>query len=197
MDKNKNSFKIESNNSTPSRGKILISEPFLRDPNFSRSVILLIDHTEEGSMGLIMNKSSSLTLNSIVKEFKLLEKIPLYKGGPMGTDTLFYLHTLNNIEGALKLGKGMFLNGDFDAIRKYILEGNPIEGHIRFFLGYSGWQDKQLNQEIKENTWMIGKSEITNLISTDEISCMWKNELSKLGGKYEAWSRFPLIPSLN
>ena len=115
----------------------------------------------------------------------------------MGTDTLFYLHTLNNIEGALKLGKGMFLNGDFDAIRKYILEGNPIEGHIRFFLGYSGWQDKQLNQEIKENTWMIGKSEITNLISTDEISCMWKNELSKLGGKYEAWSRFPLIPSLN
>lgn len=197
MDKDNNFFKIESNNSTPTRGKILISEPFLRDQNFSRSVILLIDHTNEGSMGLIMNKPSPLTLNSIVKEFKLLDTIPLYRGGPIGTDTLFYLHTLDYIEGALNLGKGLFLNGNFDTIRKYILEGNPIEGHIKFFLGYSGWEDKQLNQEIKENTWMVGKGDIYNLINTSEISGMWKKELSKLGGKYEAWSRFPLIPSLN
>lgn len=197
MDKDQNSFKIESNNASPSRGKILISEPFLRDPNFGRSVVLLIDHTKEGSMGLIMNKISSLTLNTIVKEFKNLNSIPLYKGGPMGTDTLFYLHTIEGIEGSLSMTKGLYLNGDFDAIRQYILDGNPIEGHIRFFLGYSGWEDKQLSKEIKENTWIIGKGDIPSLINASNLKEMWKKELAKLGGKYEAWSRFPLIPSLN
>lgn len=197
MDRDLNSFKIESNNATPSRGKILISEPFLRDSNFGRSVILLVDHTEEGSMGLIMNKPSTMSLNELVKDFREIDSIPLYKGGPMSTDTLFYIHTIEDIGGALPLGKDIYLNGDFDAIKKYILEGNPIEGRIRFFLGYSGWEDKQLTQEIKENTWMIGKGDIPSLINTNNIKNMWKEELGKLGGKYEAWSRFPLIPSLN
>ncbi len=196
MDKNQNFFKIESNNALPSRGKILISEPFLRDSNFGRSVVLLVDHTEEGSMGLIMNKPMPMMLNDVVKEFKYLESIPLYKGGPMGTDTLFYLHTLKNVEGSLAVGGGMYLNGDFNAIKRYVLQGMPLEGNIRFFLGYSGWQDGQLSHEIEENTWMIGKGDVPSLMDK-EIKNMWKKALGKLGGKYEAWSRFPMIPSLN
>ena len=82
-------FKIQSNNVLPSRGKILISEPFLRDATFGRSVVLLIDHTEEGSMGLIINKQLPIFVNDIIKEFKYIENIPLYKGGPIATDTLF------------------------------------------------------------------------------------------------------------
>ena len=84
-------FKIQSNNVLPSRGKILISEPFLRDVTFGRSVILLIDHTEEGSMGLVINKQLPLLLNDIIMEFKYIDENPLYKGGPIATDTLFYL----------------------------------------------------------------------------------------------------------
>lgn len=180
----------------PSRGKILISEPFLRDATFGRSVVLLIDHTSDGTMGLIMNKQIPLFLNEVFKEFKYLDDIPLYKGGPLSTDTLFFLHTLPDIKGALPVRKGLYVNGDFDAVKKYILQGNPIEGHIRFFLGYSGWELEQLNDEIKENTWIIGKSSIDNIMS-NKTDPMWKDSMGMLGSKYETWSRFPQIPSLN
>ena len=99
-------------------------------------------------------------LNDIIKEFKYIEDIPLHKGGPIGTDTLFYLHTLHEIPGTLPINNGLYLNGDFDAIKKYILQGNPIKGKIRFFLGYSGWECEQLIQEIKENTWIISKEAV-------------------------------------
>ena len=119
-------FKIQSNNVLPSRGRILISEPFLRDATFGRSVILLVDHTDEGSMGLVINKQLPLFLNDIIMEFKYLDEIPLYKGGPIATDTLFYLHTLSDIPGSISISKGLYLNGDFDEIKKYILQGNKI-----------------------------------------------------------------------
>lgn len=189
-------FKIESNNVLPSRGKILISEPFLRDDMFGRSVVLLVDHTAEGSMGLIMNKQLHLTLNQIIKEFRDIEEIPVYQGGPISHDTLFFIHTLSHIPNTLTISKGLHLNGDFEAVKKYITEGNPIKGYIRFFLGYSGWEEDQLAQEIKENTWLIGKGDISDLMN-EKVRSMWKNSMGKLGAKYETWSRFPQVPSLN
>lgn len=189
-------FKIQSNNVLPSRGKILISEPFLCDATFGRSVVLLVDHTDEGSMGLIMNKQLPLLVNDVVKEFKYLEDIPLYKGGPIGTDTLFYLHTLPDISGALPVCKGLYLNGDFEALKRQILQGYDIHGKVRFFLGYSGWECEQLTQEIKENTWIVAKEDPSYLLD-EQTKDMWKNALGKLGSKYETWSRFPQVPSLN
>ena len=189
-------FKIQSNNVLPSRGRILISEPFLRDATFGRSVILLVDHTDEGSMGLVINKQLPLFLNDIIMEFKYLDEIPLYKGGPIATDTLFYLHTLSDIPGSISISKGLYLNGDFDALKKHILQGNEINGKVRFFLGYSGWECEQLIQEIKENTWIIAKEDPSYLLD-GEVKDMWKTALGKLGSKYETWSRFPQVPSLN
>ena len=189
-------FKIQSNNVLPSRGKILISEPFLRDATFGRSVVLLIDHTEEGSMGLIINKQLPIFVNDIIKEFKYIEDIPLYKGGPIATDTLFYLHTLADISGAIPISKGLFLNGDFEEIKRYILQGNQIDRYIRFFLGYSGWESEQLSTELRENTWLVSKEENAYLMNGDTKD-MWKQALEKLGSKYEAWSRFPRVPTFN
>ena len=189
-------FKIQSNNVLPSRGKILISEPFLRDATFGRSVVLLIDHTEEGSMGLIINKQLPIFVNDIIKEFKYIENIPLYKGGPIATDTLFYLHTLADIPGAIPISKGLYLNGDFDEIKKYILQGNKVVRYIRFFLGYSGWESEQLSTELKENTWLVSKEENAYLMNGDTKD-MWKQALEKLGSKYETWSRFPQVPTFN
>lgn len=189
-------FKIQSNNVLPSRGKILISEPFLRDATFGRSVILLIDHTDEGSMGIVMNKQLPLFLNDIIMEFKYLDEIPLYKGGPVATDTLFYMHTLGDIPGAIPICKGLYLNGDFDQIKRYILQGNKVSEHIRFFLGYSGWESEQLNEEIKENTWLISEGG-TSYLMKDNIKDMWRTALEKLGSKYETWSRFPQVPTFN
>ena len=164
--------------------------------NFARSVILLVDHGNEGSMGIIMNKQLSLMVNDVVKEFKYLEQIPLFKGGPVDMDTLFYLHTLPHIKDSLFIGNGVYLNGDFNAIKKYILQGNPIEGNIRFFLGYSGWDSNQLKHEIEENTWFIGDTNVTELLDIKGKD-LWKKSLEKLGNKYETWSRFPKNPSLN
>ena len=189
-------FKIQSNNMLPSRGRILISEPFLRDATFGRSVILLVDHTDEGSMGLVINKQLPLFLNDIIMEFKYLDEIPLYKGGPIATDTLFYLHTLSNIPGSISISKGLYLNGDFDEIKKYISQGNKISECIRFFLGYSGWDSEQLNNEIRENTWLVSEEEKSYLMKNN-IKDMWRTALEKLGSKYETWSRFPQVPTLN
>ena len=166
-------FKIQSNNVLPSRGKILISEPFLRDVTFGRSVILLIDHTEEGSMGLVINKQLPLLLNDIIMEFKYIDEIPLYKGGPIATDTLFYLHTLADIPGAISICKGLYLNGDFEEIKRYILQGNKISEHIRFFLGYSGWESEQLSNEIRENTWLVSEEKKSYLMKSDTKD-MWR-----------------------
>ena len=196
MDIDSDIFKIQSNNVLPSRGKILISEPFLRDATFGRSVILLIDHTDEGTMGLIINKPLPIFVNDIIKEFKYIDDIPLYKGGPVATDTLFYLHTLANISGAIPVSKGLYLNGDFDEIKKYILQGNKVDQHIRFFLGYSGWESEQLSTELKENTWLVSKEENAYLMNGDTKD-MWKQALEKLGSKYETWSRFPRVPTFN
>lgn len=197
MKLNTDIFKIESNNVVPSRGKILISEPFLRDATFGRSVVLLVDHTSEGSMGLIMNKQLPFTLNQVIKELgNIEEEILVYKGGPLSPDTLFFIHTMPHIPGTLPISKGLYLNGDFAEIKKYIIEGNPVKNNIRFFLGYSGWDEEQLDHEIKENTWLVGKGETPDLLS-GKIDSMWKSALGKLGTKYETWSRFPQIPSLN
>lgn len=197
MDTNADIFKIETNHVVPSRGKVLISEPFLYDEMFGRSVILLVDHSTDGTMGLVLNKPLPLSLNDVLKEFKDISNIPIYEGGPLSTDTLFYLHTLKDVEDSLQIGKGVYLNGDFDAIRRYILQGNDIDGKIRFFLGYSGWEHDQLCQEIEENTWLIGSTSIASLMNEKGSAELWKNVLGQLGGKYEIWSRFPQIPTLN
>ena len=174
MDTNADIFKIETNHVVPSRGKVLISEPFLYDEMFGRSVILLVDHSTDGTMGLVLNKPLPLSLNDVLKEFKDISNIPIYKGGPLSTDTLFYLHTLKDVEDSLQIGKGVYLNGDFDAIRRYILQGNDIDGKIRFFLGYSGWEHDQLCQEIEENTWLIGSTSIASLMNEKEVQSYGK-----------------------
>lgn len=196
MTKSSDLFKIQSNDVSPDKGRVLISEPFLRDTTFGRSVILLVDHGTEGTMGIIMNKRSTLIVNDVVKEFKYLNDIPLFKGGPIGMDTLFYLHTLPNIEGSLSIGNGIFLNGDFNEIKQYVLQGNPLEGNIRFFIGYSGWETEQLQQEIEENTWIIGQADTASLM-TSPAKDLWKTSMEQQGKQYKTWARFPKVPSLN
>lgn len=190
-------FKIETNHVVPTRGRVLIAEPFLCDHTFGRSVILLVEHTCDGVMGLVLNKSLPLHLNNILKDFDCPKNISIYMGGPLSTDTLFYLHTLEEIPGALPIRKGLYLNGDFDAVKRYLMQGNPVKEKIRFFLGYSGWEQKQLEQEIAENTWLIGKESADSLMKEESGDRFWKQVLCKLGSKYEIWSRFPQIPTLN
>jgi putative transcriptional regulator len=191
-------FQVESNKEFPRQGSLLIAAPFLRDYQFSRTVILMVEHNEEGSMGIILNKNFSnlMTLNEVVPELASLPPIPLYKGGPVGRDTLFYLHTLSYLKDALPLGNGLYLNGDFNQMQQYILSGAPTQGVARFFMGYAGWQKGQLKQEMKQNTWIVNNESQVDLLNM-YLRDLWQEALCDMGGKYMVWSRYPKYPFMN
>jgi putative transcriptional regulator len=191
-------FQVESNKEFPRQGSLLIAAPFLRDYQFSRTVILMVEHNEEGSMGIILNKNFSnlMTLNEVVPELASLPPIPLYKGGPVGRDTLFYLHTLSYLKDALPLGNGLYLNGDFNQMQQYILSGAPTQGVARFFMGYAGWQKGQLKQEMKQNTWIVNNGSQVDLLNM-YLRDLWQEALCDMGGKYMIWSRYPKYPFMN
>ena len=191
-------FQIESNKLLPRQGSLLISAPFLMDHHFARSVVLMIEHNDEGSMGIVLNKNFSnlMTLNELVPELASLPPIPLYKGGPIGRETLFYLHTFADLKDALPLGNGLYVNGDFEQMKRYILSGAPTQGHVRFFMGYAGWQKGQLKQEIESNTWIISNDNKVDLLHM-YLRDLWQETLCDLGGKYAIWSRYPKYPIMN
>ena len=173
-------FQIESNKMKPQAGSILISAPFLRDYHFARSVVLLVEHNDEGSMGIVLNKKFNyqINLDELVPELEFMPKIPVYKGGPVSRDILFYLHTLHELEGAVSLGNGLYLNGNFDQLKQYILDGNPVEGVIRFFTGYAGWDAGQLEKEIE-----AGHVKINGVVANLGATCDPYNDKVEVNGK--------------
>lgn len=191
-------FQIESNKATPRQGSLLVSAPFLKDYHFARSVVLVVEHNDEGSMGIVINKNFSnlMTLNELVPELASIPPIPLYKGGPVGRDTLFYLHTFSYLKDALPLGNGLYVNGDFEQMKRYILAGGETQGMVRFFMGYAGWQRGQLTQEIEANTWMVSNDSQVDLLNM-YLRDLWKESLCDMGGKYAVWSRYPKYPIMN
>ena len=191
-------FQIESNKIHPRKGDLLISAPFLKDFYFARSVILMIENNDEGSMGIVLNKSFSnlMTLNEVIPELASLPPIPLYKGGPVERKTLFYLHSFSELKDALPLGNGLYVNGDFEQMKRYLLCGGSTQGYIRFFMGYTGWQKGQLKQEIETNTWIINKDSHLDLLNKN-LRDLWKESLCDMGGKYAVWSHYPKYPIMN
>jgi putative transcriptional regulator len=192
-------FQIESNKATPAQGSLLVSAPFLKDYHFERSVVLLAEHSDEGSMGIVLNKHYRfrMSLSQLLGEVNQPRLfLPVFKGGPMSRETLFYVHRLNDLKGALPLGNGLYLNGDFNQMRKYILEGNPVEGMVRFYTGYAGWGANQLMEEIEADTWMVTDTSGIDLL-TEPIESMWRQSMQKMGGKYAVWAKYPKYPSLN
>jgi len=106
------------------------------------------------------------------------------------------LHDLEDVPNSLSMGNGIYLNGDFNAVKEYLLSGRYKEGRVRFFLGYSGWDSKQIIDELKTNTWVVAEENLTFLLD-EPIDRLWKSTLERLGYKYKTWSKFPQIPALN
>lgn len=180
----------------PAQGTLLISEPFLKDYYFRRSVVLLAEHDEKGSFGLIINKPLEIKINEIVKDFPLCDA-SVYIGGPVKTDNLFVLHTLGNkIDGSAKIMDGLYWGGDIDMIKSLIEKKRIPANDIRFYIGYSGWDPDQLNREMKENSWVVAKLK-TNKILNETPTEMWKNILRNMGNDYSAWINYPVDPMMN
>jgi putative transcriptional regulator len=177
-------------------GNILISDPFLRDPNFSRTVILIVKHNDEGSLGFVLNDKSKFTISEVVDNFPDFET-NIFLGGPVGIESLFFIHTRNDIisEG-IEVINGLYWGGDFDELKNAISENKIQKEELIFFVGYSGWDKEQLDREVKEKSWIIAD------ITTEEVMLqtgkyLWNSKLKKLGEKYKILSNFPADPSLN
>ncbi len=194
----KNLFKITHNDVLPIQGRILISEPFLQDAYFQRSVILLVEHSKEETFGFVLNKKTDLIVNSFFPELKDFPEIPIYIGGPVESNRLFFLHTLGDliIPNAIRINKHLFFDGDFEILKEYITKGHSIEGKVKFFLGYSGWGKGQLNNEITQNSWVVSDDMQLDILQEEGEDC-WKRALQSLGSKYETWTKYPKNPFLN
>lgn len=199
MKSNENVFnQITHNNFFPSQGSILISEPSLQDVYFQRSVVLLVDHNSTGSMGFVLNKKTGLFVNVFFPELKKCHLMPIYLGGPVSTNRLFFIHSLGDtiIPDALPVGSELFFDGDFNALKKYILNDHSVEGKVKFFLGYSGWTEGQLEREIGGYSWAVGNPNCESILSAEGES-YWKNSLARLGQHYRMWINFPKDPLMN
>jgi putative transcriptional regulator len=189
-------FAILPEDKIPEKGKILISEPFLPDTFFNRSIVYLTDHTPQGSVGFILNKKLDLNINSAVAGFEDWDE-NINMGGPVAPDTLHYIHSLGDIiPNSVYVADNVWWGGDIDAIRGLISAGKIQHSQIRFFLGYSGWSAGQLERELKEDSWIIASVK-SDIIMNNRGEDTWKRILRSFKNKYRIWADFPDSPEMN
>lgn len=180
----------------PAQDILLIADPFLKDPNFMRTVVYMCRHSDEGSFGFVLNKIFNQTLDELIKGLDGI-KIPVYYGGPVQTDTVHYIHQYPDlIPDCYKISDEIFWGGDFETV-KMLLKNNQIDPEkIKFFIGYSGWEKDQLNNELTEKSWLTATA-TRNIVFNTSSDNVWKESLKHLGGKYEMLINFPIDPQLN
>jgi putative transcriptional regulator len=179
------------------KGHLLIAEPsMIGDLSFNRSVILLADHNKEGSVGFIINKPLKYTLHDLIPEIKATFKI--YNGGPVEQDNLYFIHNIPElIPNSVEISNGIYWGGEYEAIKGLINEGKINKKNIRFFLGYTGWEEDQLETEAEGSSWIIIENNYENKIIGKSASHFLKEKIMELGGDYLIWSNAPENPCLN
>jgi putative transcriptional regulator len=179
------------------KGHLLVAEPsIIGDLSFNRSVILLADHTSEGSVGFILNKPLKYTIKDLLPEIDSDFKI--YNGGPVEQDNLYFIHNIPDlIPDSIEISNGIFWGGDFEFTKELINTGVIKKKNIRFFLGYTGWDSKQLENEMQANSWILIKNTYKNKILSKASVHFWKEKILELGGDYLIWSNAPENPILN
>lgn len=189
-------FTIRPEDKVPEKGKLLISEPFLPDTFFNRSLIYLTEHNEKGSVGFIINKSININVTDALEGFPgWNEKLTM--GGPVAPDTLHYLHTMGDmVPGSMWVSDNIYWGGDIENIKELIGSGKAGAGDIRFFLGYSGWGEGQLEKELIENSWVIADV-APEIIMKYRKEDSWKMVLRSLKKRYRLWAEFPDSPEMN
>lgn len=180
----------------PLKGSLLVAEPFLGDPNFERTVVLLTEHGQMGTVGFVMNKPLEINLEQALPEFEGVQ-MPVYYGGPVSEENLYYLHRYGNlIPNSHHVVEDLYWGGDFHALRELYQSGVVDLANLKFFLGYSGWEKDQLLGELSSHSWMVLSFNQENLLSAD-AEALWKDVLLNLGGHYTLWANAPADPTMN
>ena len=177
-------------------GKLLIADPFLKDPNFGRSVVFICDHKDDGSFGLLLNKKYEQVLGELISDLED-STIPVYLGGPVQLDTVHFLHRRPElIPGGFEVMDGIYWGGDFQEVVRLVKATEITNKDIRFFIGYSGWGEGQLEAEMKQKSW-ITTDATSDLIFVNNANNTWKDALKQLGGEYVQMINYPMDPQLN
>lgn len=196
MDRIHDIFKIKSNNVAPQKGRILIAEPFLSGHYFNRSVVFLVAYSEKGAVGFILNKKVDLPIQDAFPDFPEFDTT-VYLGGPVSTDSIYFIHKLGDrIPGSIQVLGDLYWGGDFEVIKREILLGTIDPSEIRFFLGYSGWDAGQLENELKEDSWLVTDVDQESIME-DLDQDSWFEFVKRAGSRYTVWENFPENPSLN
>ena len=186
----------ELNKLTPKKGRLLIAEPFMKDPYFKRSVVLLTDYQANDVVGFILNQALDIGVNDVLVDFPPFNA-PIFMGGPVEPNALFYIHNQGEIiENSRHIHGNIYWSGNFDQLKQLITEKQIFPNELIFFLGYSGWESDQLKSEIEDESWLVSdiKSDIFKDIHTKNL---WKTSLQKMGNKHATLASFPEDPSLN
>lgn len=176
-------------------GKLLIAEPFLADPNFARSVILLCECGAEGSVGFVLNRPTELTLNDLLPDL-YAEAPNVSQGGPVQLDTLHMLHRIPEMLGGNEVTKGVYWGGSYEALQDMVSQHMYHEGELKLFLGYSGWSPGQLEKELEDGSWLVADIDPEILFET-EPNMVWRKAIELLGKDYAILANMPLNPQLN
>lgn len=185
-----------ANKISPQRGRLLLSEPYLADPNFERTTVLLTEHNDTGSVGFILNKPSDSRVGEIMEDLKGLDS-RIFIGGPVEQDTLHYIHRITTLTDSIEIQPGLFWGGNFDQLISMIDTHQVLTTDIKFFLGYSGWSPGQLDEELKIESWIVSDLASEQLVFETDPEQMWKQALRDLGGRFTVYSNYPADPRMN
>ena len=179
------------------KGNILYADPTLNiDLNFKRSVVLIAEKNKLGTVGFILNKKSLYSTLDLIPE--LNENFTIYVGGPVEKDNLYFIHNIPHlIPNSIKIKEKLHWGGNFETVIDLINKKKIDKSEIKFFLGYSGWNEGQLEEELKINSWIVSYELGLENIALKTSDVIWKNKLINLGGEYLIWSNSPENPQHN
>lgn len=176
------------------RGKLLIASPALDDPNFSRTVVLITEHGDEGAMGIVLNRPADAEVAEVVPELaSIATEEPVFVGGPVQPEALVVLGEFNDLTKAAWIvvaEVGLVSAGtDLEDLPAAVRRG-------RVYAGFSGWGPGQLEAEVEEEAWIVEPPIPTELFP-DDPSTLWSDVLQRKGGQYALLARMPHDPSVN
>jgi putative transcriptional regulator len=178
----------------PGAGKFLIAEPFMRDENFRRGVVLLTAYDIEGVIGFMLNRPSGFTVSELVPDFSNEYGFDpaVFLGGPVQTETLHFIHRLGDkIDGSVKIGHRTWWGGNAEQISRLIKLNLVDKNDIRFFMGYSGWEYTQLEMELDCNSWIVTDNMEGMIFDGDTENDFWRKIVLGLGGQYRTVANYP------
>ena len=183
------------NKQQPAAGKLLIAEPFLADPNFARTVVLLCEHGDSGTVGFILNRSTDLTLGDLLPEL-YTPSLMIYQGGPVQMDTLHMVHRVPLSLGGNSIAEDIYWGGSYEALQEMVQNDAYNADDMRLLVGYSGWSEGQLEKEMEEGSWLVTDA-TPHLLFDTRPEDIWKEAIKLLGKEYAFLANMPLNPQLN